>query len=194
MLTEISLSDLKVEDHAVVLKLKLVGIKDTKEMRSSIYTLVIALMVAGCSPMKQIARLQERGYLLPSSDTIYVPGEPRDTTIRIYMAGDTVVKETLLFVEGERVEMEPVEAETELAYARAEEVDGKIILTLEQKEAFFEHNLEGAIRVDTLKVIDVQIEYRDKIPKSHTFYKFWFFISIGLILITIILRAFIKKR
>lgn len=30
-------SDLEVEDNAVVLKLKLVGIKDTKEMRSSIY-------------------------------------------------------------------------------------------------------------------------------------------------------------
>ena len=156
-------------------------------MRTSIYTLLIALMLAGCSPVKQIAKLQEKGYLLPSSDTIYIPGEPRDTTITVYMEGDTVVKEVLLFIEGEKVKMEPVEAETELAYARAEEIDGKIILTLEQKEAFFEHNLEGAIRVDTVHIVDVLEVIKEVTPKNYPFYKSGFFIFLCLTLIMITL-------
>ncbi len=158
-------------------------------MRTSIYIFIIALLAASCSPTKQIARLQRNGHLVMSSDTIYTPGEVRDTTITVYMEGDTVVKEMLLFVEGEKVEMEPVEAETELAYAEAHIEGNKIILTLEQKETFFEYNLENAIRVDTIRIVDVQIEYRDKIPKSHPFYKsgFFIFLSLTLIMITLLI-------
>ena len=155
--------------------------------------MLIALLVASCSPQKQIARLQMNGHLQMESDTIFTPGEVRDTTITVYMEGDTVVKEVLLFVVDEEVQMEPVEAETEFAYARAEEVDGKIRLTLEQKESFYDFDIEGVIRTDTVRITDVQIEYRDKIPKSHAFYKSGFFISIGLLLIFITLLI-LKKR
>lgn len=151
-------------------------------------------MVAGCSPQKQIARLQVKGYLHMTSDTIYTPGEMRDTTITVYMEGDTVVKETLIFMEGEKVKMEPVEAETERSYAEAHREGDKIILTLIDKEGFFDHDLEGAIRTDTIRIVDIQIEYRDKIPKMFPFYKSGFFILLGLVLLTIILRALIKKR
>lgn len=163
-------------------------------MRSFIYILFIALLAASCSPAKQIARLQGKGYLLPSIDTIYSPGEVRDTTITIYVEGDTVVKEVLLFVEVESVEMEPVEVDTEFAHAKAHIENNKIILTLIQKEAFFEHNLEDVIRRDTIYIKNIVEVIKEVQPKSHTFYKSGFFILLGLIIIIIILLLIFIKR
>ena len=162
-------------------------------MRTSIYILFIVLLVAGCSPAKRIARLQYQGHLKLESDTIYVAGEPKDTTITVYMAGDTVVKEVLLFVEGEKIEMEPAEVETELVYAEAHAEDNKIILTVIQKEALFEHNLEDAIRRDTVRITEVQTEYVETIPKMFPFYKSGFFISLGRLVIFITLLI-LKKQ
>jgi len=163
-------------------------------MRGVLSIVIIGLLFAGCSSSKQIARLQKKGYLLPSTDTIYVSGEPKDTTITVYMEGDTVVKEVLLFMDGEMPTIDPVEAETEFAHASAREEGGKIILTLTQKDAFFDHHLEDAIQVDTIYIKDVLEVIKEVEPKNYSFFKSGFWILLGLTLFMILLLILIKRR
>ena len=172
-------------------------------MRKIINILLITLLVAGCSPQKRLGRLLLK-YPIPPEIT-YTPGpiEYRDTTIYRDVPGETIIKvldldDLLASIDcPEMPEIEPIHAETELASVDVWVDEGKLKMRLIQNDKLFQFYLDSAIREsrDTVwmdRVIPVEVKVK-VVPKSHLFYKYGFFITLGILLIVIALMLVFLK-
>ncbi len=172
-------------------------------MRTSIYMLLIALMVVGCSPQKRLGKLLLKYPIPPEITYTKGPIEYKDTTIIKYLPGETITEildlnDLLSTVECPEIpDIKPVHAETSLASVDVWVDEGKLKVRLIQHDSIFQFHLDNAIRensdtvwIDRIVLVDVKVK-----PKDYSFYKSGFFIFLGLIIIIItLLLVFIKKK
>lgn len=170
-------------------------------MRKIVNILLITLLVAGCSPQKRLSRLLEKYPIPPEITYTQGPVEYRDTIIYREVLGETVIEtwdmdDLLATIEfPEAAPIKPIHAETDLASVDAWVDEGKLKIRLIQNDSLFQFYLDNAIREsrDTIRidrVIPVEVLV---IPKSYDFYKYGFFITLGILLLVIILMLIFLK-
>ena len=160
----------------------------------AIIIFLLLLMSSGCVTQK---RCLDKFPPITSVDTIKVPGEPIyiDTIIYRDVPGDTIIVDTTIIInESGEIEFTEVFAETELATAHAWIELDRLRLELNQKDSLFRFKLDSAIRenTDTVKIIHKEVVEVPKIPKSFPYYRFGFFLFLGLVLFYVTIKA-LKK-
>jgi hypothetical protein len=146
--------------------------------------LVLAVILAGCSPQKRLARLLERYPIRPTVDTFYKVGPTiyRDTVVFRYVPGETVTQSIYIDVPVD-IPDTFMEVESSMATALAWLQSNELGLELHQKDSVFEFKLDSALQVnkDTVEVI------RDMpypvIEKAKPFYKIGFYILGGIVVL-----------
>ena len=153
-----------------------------------VFIALVLLMSSGCVTQK---RCLNKFPPVVTTITDTIPGETvyKDTTIYVSVPGDTIITDTTIIIsDSGRIQFAEVFAETELAYAHSWIQVDRLRLELIQKDSLYQFKLDSAIRenTDTIKIVQKEVVEVPKIPKSHPFFKFGFFILLGLFLFTIV--------
>lgn len=153
----------------------------------------VILLLSGCVTQR---RCLDKFPPIISHDTIEIPGENIyiDTTIYVELPGDTVHKDTVIYIHPQKPAYAEVFAETSLAEARAWVKHNRLNLDLIQRDSVLRFKLDSAIRenTDTIKIVEVTTIEVPKIPKSFPFYRFGFFLILGIFFVMIVLLVIFK--
>jgi hypothetical protein len=134
----------------------------------------ILLLTVGCVTSKRCSE-KFPPTVISTVDTIHVI-EYRDTIIEKYLPGDTVYSVEQIVVTDTVIKvLRPVEAETELANAKAWIDNDLLRLRLIQKDSILRFKLDSAIRVssDTITITTVEtktVEVKKAVTKYATFW------------------------
>jgi len=161
------------------------------------FSLLLMIVLVGCSPTKRLARLLERYPIPETHDTVLIPGEViyRDTIIYKYLPGESTVN-NVYFHDTVNIPDTIIMAETTFARALAHLDDNHLGLELIQFDTVFKWKLDSAIRVnrDTIRITN-DIPY--PVITERGVKSYWRVVAItlfGIILIAMILLFAFRKR
>jgi hypothetical protein len=159
-------------------------------MKNKLIGLVFfALLLSGCVTQKRCdqkfpPQLITSDSVITNTITIY-----RDTTIYVYLPGDTVYDTVHVTIENGIANSRPSIHETDLAWSKAQVVDGRLIHELIQKDSVLARVIENAIR-ESATTTDRNRIKTEIIEKNYVTGWQWFQIWMGR-LFGIILLLFI---
>lgn len=161
-------------------------------MKQAVVVALFAVILAGCSPQKRLARLLER-YPIPI-DTIRVDTMTiyRDSAVRIYLPGDTAWKAVFIELPKPVYPMDTaISVETDYARAEAGVVVDSLWLRLEQTDTLVVYTLDSVIvekevEKEIIKTVTVK-------EKPNPFWRNGFLILAVLFVLALVLLIVFRK-
>ncbi|MDA3943728.1 MAG: hypothetical protein PF694_09345 [Bacteroidetes bacterium] len=116
-------------------------------MRNIILFSVLLLLVSSCITKKDLAEMFPNSVVVSDSITTITKTIYRDTTIFVYLPGDTIVKREIVYVNNGIANSRESKLRTDFAWSTAQVINGVLVHDLVQIDSLLKIEIDSAIQL-----------------------------------------------